>query len=39
MGRYGHGTIKDAMIGSTVRRVLRRTQKALLVVRLPEDDN
>ncbi|NQT09603.1 MAG: universal stress protein [Desulfobacteraceae bacterium] len=39
MGRYGHGTLKDAMIGSTARRVLRRTQKALFVVRLPEDNN
>ena len=39
VGRYGHGTLKDTMIGSTARRVLRRTQKALFVVRLPEDNN
>ena len=38
MGTHGHGTLADAMMGSTARRVLRRSQKPVLVVRLPEDD-
>jgi nucleotide-binding universal stress UspA family protein len=37
MGTHGHGTLADAMMGSTARRVLRRSQKPVLVVRLPED--
>jgi nucleotide-binding universal stress UspA family protein len=36
MGAHGHGVIGDAMMGSTSRRVLRRCQKPVLVVRLPE---
>ena len=36
MGTHGHGTLADAMIGSTARRVLRRSAKPVLVVRLPE---
>ena len=36
MGAHGHGTIGDAMMGSTSRRVLRRCRKPVLVVRLPE---
>ena len=38
MGTHGHGTLADAMIGSTARRVLRRSAKPVLVVRLPEED-
>ena len=38
MGTHGLGTLADAMIGSTARRVLRRSQKPVLVVRLPEED-
>jgi len=38
MGTHGHGTLVDAMMGSTARRVLRRSQKPVLVVRLPEED-
>ena len=38
MGTHGQGTLADAMIGSTARRVLRRSQKPVLVVRLPEED-
>jgi len=38
MGTHGQGTLADAMIGSTARRVLRRSPKPVLVVRLPEED-
>jgi len=38
MGIHGHGTLVDAMMGSTARRVLRRSKKPVLVVRLPEED-
>ncbi len=37
MGTHGHGTLADAMIGSTARRVLRRSAKPVLVVRLPAE--
>jgi nucleotide-binding universal stress UspA family protein len=37
MGTHGQGTLADAMIGSTARRVLRRSQKPVLVVRLPAE--
>ncbi len=36
MGTHGQGTLADAMMGSTARRVLRRSSKPVLVVRLPE---
>lgn len=39
MGTHGHGTLVDAMMGSTARRVLRRSTVPVLVVRLPEDDD
>jgi nucleotide-binding universal stress UspA family protein len=35
MGTHGHGVFADAMIGSTSRRVLRRSRKPVLIVRLP----
>jgi nucleotide-binding universal stress UspA family protein len=38
MGTHGQGTLADAMMGSTARRVLRRSRKPVLVVRLPEDE-
>jgi len=38
MGTHGQGTLVDAMMGSTARRVLRRSPKPVLVVRLPEED-
>ena len=38
MGTHGHGTLTDAMMGSTARRVLRRSPKPVLVVRLPEEE-
>lgn len=39
MGTHGHGPLADAMMGSTARRVLRRSRKPVLVVRLPEDND
>ena len=36
MGAHGHGAIAGTVIGSVSRRVLRRTSKPVLVVRLPE---
>jgi nucleotide-binding universal stress UspA family protein len=38
MGTHGHGTLEDAMIGSTARRVVRRSEIPVLVVRLPKED-
>jgi nucleotide-binding universal stress UspA family protein len=38
MGTHGHGTLEDVMIGSTARRVVRRSKIPVLVVRLPEED-
>ncbi len=37
MGTHGQGSLADTMMGSTARRVVRRSQKPVLVVRLPED--
>ena len=37
MGTHGHGSLADAMMGSTARRVLRRSRQPVLVVRLPEE--
>ncbi len=36
MGTHGDRTLADAMIGSTARRVVRRSRIPVLVVRLPE---
>jgi nucleotide-binding universal stress UspA family protein len=38
MGSHGHGNLTDAMLGSTARRVLRKSKKPVLVVRLPEEE-
>lgn len=35
MGTQGQGTLADVMMGSTARRVSRRSKKPVLVVRLP----
>ena len=35
MGSHGHGVIEGALIGSTARRVVRRSKQPVLVVRLP----
>jgi nucleotide-binding universal stress UspA family protein len=37
MGTQGHGILEDALLGSTARRVIRRSKKPVLVVRLPEE--
>jgi len=37
MGTHGHGTLEDVMIGSTARRIVRRSKIPVLVVRLPEE--
>jgi len=39
MGTHGQGKLADAMMGSTARRVLRRSVKPVLVVRLPEEED
>jgi nucleotide-binding universal stress UspA family protein len=36
MGTHGQGTLADVMLGSTARRVIRRSKMPVLVVRLPE---
>lgn len=38
MGSHGHGNLSEAMLGSTARRVLRRSRKPVLVVRLPDTE-
>ncbi len=38
MGTQGHGFLEDTLLGSTARRVIRRSKKPVLVVRLPEED-
>jgi nucleotide-binding universal stress UspA family protein len=35
MGTHGQGTLEDVMLGSTARRVIRRSKVPVLVVRLP----
>jgi nucleotide-binding universal stress UspA family protein len=37
MGTHGHGTLADTMMGSTAQRVLRRSRKPVLVIRLPDE--
>lgn len=39
MGTHGRGTLADAMLGSTARRVVRRSTTPVLVVRLPDEDD
>jgi nucleotide-binding universal stress UspA family protein len=39
MGTHGHGKLEDAMIGSTARRVVRRSEIPVLVVRLPKEED
>lgn len=38
IGRHGHGSLKDSMMGSTARRVLRRVNIPIFLIPLPEDD-
>jgi nucleotide-binding universal stress UspA family protein len=37
MGTHGRGTLADVVMGSTARRVIRRSTTPVLVVRIPED--
>ena len=39
MGTHGRGSLADAMIGSTARRIVRRSKKPVLVIRLPEEND
>ncbi len=36
MGSHGHGTLTEAMLGSTSQRVIRRSRKPVLTVRAPD---
>lgn len=36
MGTHGQGLLADVMIGSTARRVVRRSSRPVLTIRLPE---
>ena len=36
MGTHGYGMLADALIGSTARRVVRRSRIPVMVIRLPE---
>ena len=36
MGRHGHGKLADAVMGSTARRVLRQSQKPIVIVPIPD---
>jgi nucleotide-binding universal stress UspA family protein len=38
MGSHGHGGFVDSMLGSTSLRVVRRSQKPVMLVRMTEDD-
>jgi nucleotide-binding universal stress UspA family protein len=38
MGSHGQGMLADVTMGSTSRRVLRRSSRPALVVRLPENE-
>ena len=38
MGTHGGSSLTDSMMGSTARRVVRRSKKPVLVIRLPEED-
>lgn len=38
MGAHGSGFVRDILIGSTTDRVLRKTDRPMLVVRTPADD-
>ncbi len=37
IGSHGHGAIAELLVGGTTRRVVNKSQKPVLVVRLPED--
>jgi len=37
MGKHGHGAMKGALMGDTCQRVVRRCQKPVLIVEVPDD--
>jgi nucleotide-binding universal stress UspA family protein len=37
MGTHGYGVFKDALMGGTARRVVRRSPVPVMVVRLPDE--
>ncbi len=37
MGTHGYGLLAGALLGSTARRVVRRTETPVMVIRLPEE--
>jgi nucleotide-binding universal stress UspA family protein len=39
VGTHGHGILAGALMGSTARRVVRRSKTPVLVVRLPEEED
>ena len=39
MGTHGHNAFKDALIGGTARRVVRRSPLPVMVIRLPESES
>jgi nucleotide-binding universal stress UspA family protein len=39
MGSHGHGTVRAALMGDTVRRVVKRSKIPVLVVQVPEDED
>lgn len=38
MGYHSRGKLEEAVVGSTTRRVLRRSKIPVLLVRLPDDE-
>ncbi len=38
MGTHGYSMVKDALMGGTARRVVRRSEKPVLVIRNPDED-
>ncbi|UCD34914.1 MAG: universal stress protein [Nitrospiraceae bacterium] len=39
MGMHGHGPVRSAMMGDTVRRVVKRSKIPVLIVRVPEEED
>lgn len=39
MGRHGYGALKDALMGGVARGVLRHSNKPVLLVKQPEEED
>lgn len=37
MGTHGHGILGDVVMGSTAKKVLKRSEKPVLIIKLPEE--